>query len=825
MFDLYVYPLGYKQGKEYSNLPGYFVGTAHRRAVRTREADIIVMRFTPFKVIDDNEADFLETLLPLTAQIYFKTKGPITTATRKTSEFFNERLIKYNQAKKTGSYLGGTFQLMVLHSDEVYFAHAGLSSAFVLSKSKLDLFQNRSSGNQGLGISKGINLKYFHSQISNGDRVVLSASPPEEWNPQTLSGSSRLSISHLRRVLIQQTDQDFEAVVIQFRKGTGSVHQLRLEPTYITKDIESTDDQFTVDEEMEEAVNEVDSQVSIPSEIPLPSFLNKSEKEFDEISHSDSGERVILSNEEFSIPNPTGENQGEFKQRQKEGIKLPPFLTKVSESTAQVNLTPTKLSESDGIYLSGKHLEKDQNTYPDDGKKESVLNLEVVVKGLSSLRNFLSKSTNVSKKVSDSLERGTASILTKANPSATRDNGSLSPLNMLFIAILIPLIVVAIATTVYFKSGRGEQHNLFVIQANDLVSLAESEEDIAKQVIIYQDASLFLDEADKYGKSETSNDLRAIIQKRLDILQGVTRITVQPTIAGGLDHRIFITRMVVSTNEDLYALDEGTGRVLRLIATRPDYQVDTSFSCGPGNYNSIIVDKLIDIEIISFTNSLNAAIMGIDGNGNLLLCVPGGQSIGIKLKSPELNWGQIKAISFNDYNLYLLDVNERTRDIYKYSSNGLLFDENPSSLFKENIPEDLTEMTDMAVYQDSLFVLNQSGELMKCSLGYSQTNCEQNAGYGIIFSGKDRQNVEKLNGTELVQLQTTQPPDPSLFFLDEQGPAVYHFSLAINMQKQIRADTSRLLIKPEGTMTGFTISTSGIVHFAFGHQLYFGFLP
>ena len=63
MFDLYIYPLGYKQGIEYSELPGYFVGTANRRAVRTREADIVVIRFSPFNDIGEDESDFLNNLL------------------------------------------------------------------------------------------------------------------------------------------------------------------------------------------------------------------------------------------------------------------------------------------------------------------------------------------------------------------------------------------------------------------------------------------------------------------------------------------------------------------------------------------------------------------------------------------------------------------------------------------------------------------------------------------------------------------------------------------------------------------------------------------
>ena len=821
MFDLYIYPFEYIEGKEYSELPGYFVGTAPRRVVRTRETDVIVFRFSPYQKRDADDLDFLNSSLSATSQFYFKTKGPVTTAARKAGEFFNDRLIKYNLSKRTGSYMVGSFQLMIMRSKEVYFASAGVSSVFVLSKSRTDLFKNRISGNQGVGISKGLNFKFFHAEINNGDRVVLSASPPEDWTSKSLSGSTRLSLSHLRKLLIQQTEKDFEAVLIQFRTGNGSVHQLRLEPKSPNLETEIAEEGLSENEEIENAGNWNAKEEPIPDEIPLPSFLSETVIQTEDQKSQISEEEFKIGFKNTNIPSSELNNQIDTVKHQ-DKILQAPFKGDEEKPLGKKSSIDSK---PEGIFLSGKTLEKNSQEPSEDFGKPPIVDTKDVVKGLTVVRNGLLKITKISKKISELLSSWTASIFSRSNPTETASSNSLTTANMLFIAILVPVLVVAIATTVYFKSGRGEQQNAFILQANDLLQLAATEGDPAKQVIIYQDAELFLDEADKYGISDPSKELRTIIQQHLDVLQGVTRVQIQPTVAGGLDRRMDISRLVVSSSEDLYALDRGTGRVLRLIATRPDYQVDTSFVCGPGKYGSVILDKLIDIDIISSNNSLNATVLGIDANGNLLLCIPGGQSIGIKLQSPELNWGQITAVSFNEYNLFVLDVNERTRDVYVYASNGLTFNKSPNSLFEENIPENLVEMVDMAIYQENLYILSQSGQLMKCSLGIAQTICEQNIGYGLILSSQNRQIIENLRGTKFTQLQTTQPPDPSLYFLDELGPAIYHFSLALNMQKQIRADTSGLLFKPEGTITAFTVSSSGIVHFAYGHQLYFGYLP
>ncbi len=636
MFDLYIYPFAYSEGKEYSELPGYFVGTARRRAVRTRETDVIVFRFSPYQKRDAEDIDFLNSSLSATSQFYFKTKGPVTTAARKAGEFFNDRLIKYNLSKSTGSYMVGSFQLLIMRSNEVYFANAGVSSVFVLSKSKTELFKNRISGNQGVGISKGLNFKFFHAEINNGDRVVLSASPPEEWTPQSLSASTRLSLSHLRKLLIQQTEQDFEAIVIQFRTGNGSVHQLRMEPKSPSLETEVGDEGISVNKEIDDEDTLNAKEDSIPDDIPLPSFLSKPEiysgdekiqSSEEEFKHD--FDEINISGSELNDHLDSGKAEVEFKQTPFKGAEEKPFDKK----------SPTE-NKQEGIYLSGKTWEKEGREPSENIGKTNIVDTEDVVKGLTLVRNGLLKVTNISKKISESLSRWTASIFSRSNPTVTTSSNSLTTANMLFIAILVPVLVVAIATTVYFKSGRGEQQNAFILQANDLIELATSEDDLAKQVVIYQDAELFLDEADKYGVSDASKELRIIIQQHLDVLQGVTRVKIQPTVAGGLDRRMEISRLIVSSSEDLYALDQGTGRVLRLIATRPDYQVDTSFVCGPGKYGSVILDKLIDIDIISSNNSLNAALLGIDANGNLLLCIPGGQSIGIKLQSPELNWGQ-----------------------------------------------------------------------------------------------------------------------------------------------------------------------------------------
>jgi len=825
LFDLYTYPFSVRDNKELTDVSGYLVGTADRKIARTRIDDVIILKFSSYRKLDATEELVLIGLLEKTSRFYFKTNGPITTVTKKSGEFLNELLIKINSSKNVREIINGSFQFLVLRNNEAYFVHCGSPSAFVISKIRSYQFDERASGTQGLGVSKIIKFKFFHAELQSGDRIILCNHAPSSWTIETLTEDPRVSISHLRKTLLQNQTQDFDAIILQVRTGSGNVHQLKLEnQTFLPlSDVEKQE--ITVNEEYLQSKATLEDNIE-PSSIEAIA----SETVESKVDHG------LLSTELSDYLS-------------KDQIPAPPFLqvdySKKEDSTKTRPRSDPEVSVDDGEKIKvtpskqfqprkeTRHTRIDQeqitdsntNNFPVDVPRKPIINRTGLIHFLNSIKSILIRLTSKSEKINTSISENTAKLISRANPSAKDAGTTLSSTSMFFMAILVPILVVAISMTVYFRSGRVEQHDKFVFQANQLVIQANSETDITKRVVIFQDALLFLDEAEKYGTTETSNELRSIIQEELDTLQGVTRIQLQGTIPGGLDRRIQISRLLVSSSEDLYALDEGTGRVLRLVFTNSDYEVDTSFICGPGNYEQIIVHELVDIESITINNSLNAVVIGIDRGGNLLLCSVGKAPTAIKINLPEMGWGQIKAIAFNGYSIYILDVDEKTRDLYRLPANGLKFDENPESIFSGNIPESLTDINDMAIYDDQLFLVHNTGELMNCSIGIAEINCNQSIGYGFIQQGQSRSISDVVAGVDFSQVQTTQPPDPSIFFMDRLNSAVYHFSLALNMQKQIRPNFVGALLKPEGSITAFTVSPYGIIHFAYGHQLFFGYLP
>jgi len=97
----------------------------------------------------------------------------------------------------------------------------------------------------------------------------------------------------------------------------------------------------------------------------------------------------------------------------------------------------------------------------------------------------------------------------------------------------------------------------------------------------------------------------------------------------------------------------------------------------------------------------------------------------------------------------------------------------------------------------------------------------------LILGGKTRESYSVLPGSEISQVYVTLPPDPSIYFMDEKNQAIYHFSMALNLQQQISPNLSSQAnnLDEASKLTAFTINPNGIIHFAYGNLIYFGYLP
>jgi hypothetical protein len=75
------------------------------------------------------------------------------------------------------------------------------------------------------------------------------------------------------------------------------------------------------------------------------------------------------------------------------------------------------------------------------------------------------------------------------------------------------------------------------------------------------------------------------------------------------------------------------------------------------------------------------------------------------------------------------------------------------------------------------------------------------------------------------QLITTEPPDPSLFLLDINSPSIYHFSLQLNLDRQLQPSLYSDPPTPDPPATAFSISPSRVVFLAYANQVFYTSLP
>ena len=157
----------------------------------------------------------------------------------------------------------------------------------------------------------------------------------------------------------------------------------------------------------------------------------------------------------------------------------------------------------------------------------------------------------------------------------------LPPSVMLFGALAVPLVIVSVASVVYFREGRGRMHQEKLAQAQTIAEQALPLEDPVEVRAAWKQVLGYLDAAENYGNSEDSQNLRTYAYSVLDTLDIVERLDYQPGIVGGLPNGVTVSKIVLNADNELYLLNSESGYVLRATYTEQGYELDKVFNCGP----------------------------------------------------------------------------------------------------------------------------------------------------------------------------------------------------------------------------------------------------
>ena len=368
--------------------------------------------------------------------------------------------------------------------------------------------------------------------------------------------------------------------------------------------------------------------------------------------------------------------------------------------------------------------------------------------------------------------------------------GGYSPAVLIGTAVAIPLVVVAAASLVYFRQGRAQQFDQYLVQAQAAVVAAQLKPSAAEARPDWDLARSWLDLAETYRITEASSALRQQVQAALDSLELVVRLELVPTVSGGFGGKAAITGLA-ATASDLYALDTGNGLIWHAWATGRGYEIDPEFDCPLAAERGQTAATPVGIVIQPEPGALGIeGVVAVDRNGGLLYCAPGRSPLRGQLSTPDIGWGRLQAFDVFEGNLYVLDP--VTNAVWIYDATDGLFSGTPALFFAEAVPE-LATAIDLALAQDELIILHSQGNIDRCARVVEnapdgslriRVECDEQPEFLDERPGMVARST--IPGADPLQMVYSPPPEPSLFFLDADTGSIFQYSMRLVYQGQYR---------------------------------------
>lgn len=839
MYNLNIYTIHQVAGKEQSGLPGLWAEPAPRRVARNRNGNqlLIWLKLDGQGVFTSQQQ---EEILKKLAGAFYDTSGSVTSAMRAAAGSLNEALFNRNLKNSEGAKAVAVLSMAVLNNGLVYVAQCGPTFAYVLGRSRVEVFSDSQSA-RGLGLSKTTAIRFFQTTFENGDLLLFSHRPPSSWTADSLAGSPPLSLDQIRRRLFNQAGPDLLAALIRIQPGKGEISIQPLGssastpvPSQPVRPPAAAPVPVAPPAETPQPVDDSEEATAAPPSIRLAERLEARRRAAPvtqqpvEPVEPDQPVGVYLTGEPL-----TAEPLASEPEIAPPLAGLPPVEDLEEPIEPVVQPRPARRPEHRlyrpfaGSTPVERAVEKQVEAVVPADRVERIrparrAQRAPLAPGVTRwLRATLASMFRQNEKVG----RLSARAMARVAPGEKDEALKLSPKSMIFIAVAVPVMIAALAVTIYIRNGYGVQHQVYLTEAQEFASQAVAQEDIVLRRQNWMQVLQWIDRAEEYGQTEDSRALHLQAQQAIDSIDGIRRFDLAPAMSSPFAEQVKITDLVAVAGDDIYALDRVQGRIYHLSNTRPGYEVDPDFNCGPGQLGDggLIIGPLVDLVALPAGNPLNAEVMGIDQNGNLLYCSPGSLPTAAQLTKPDIGWMGLASIAVANNSLLVVDT--QTPGVWQYLGDGVAFSDAPHLFFDETIPP-LADVIDIAVYQDDLFLLHQDGHMTKCTYSefdFSPTRCTDPMPYNVQKEGQG-ESILSLD-QPVSQMTAFEDPAPSLYIFGGENPAIYHFSLALNMQNQLRPSLMTEYPLPDEPATAFLITPSQKVVLAFGNEIYYGALP
>ena len=750
--------------------------SAGKGAARGREEDNLLLKLWPSEAISLSDAVLDQTLAKL-ALAFFKTSGSVTNAMRGLADSLNKTFLSGNsQLQEKDTWQTTSLLIGVIHHETLFVGINGKAEALLIRKDGREHLFDTELDPRGLGLSSVVHPRFFQTAVTDGDFVLLAQEIPAD-----LLASDRLSPD--TTILGEFVPFLGGTDVIRLTYGEGLSLKARLEP----KPAQAVP-------EIQENEEPTEPEVVGPQEIIWPEeVLEPSEVEGDNGSLADDLFRNV------PLVNLSAAQEAKPESKPDEKPETPP------EEPVVLPEAPVIIPQEPAAEPVRK--EEAQSAPIFDVEQFKTGALQTVAKGAGFLKG---------------VEEKTEAIIQKSGEKK-REEGKpvteLSALSKWLIAILVPLLLVALTTFIYLSQGQGNEYGYYLAQAEASANnAAQMQTDELKREGWNQTIE-WLDKAAAYQKSEEVNALYLRARLALDALDGAKRLIYKPAFAAGLFPGMNVTN-IIALNRDLYLLDQTNGEVKHLTLQSQGYSLDETFRCAPGNIGGVQVGKLVDMLAIPINNPAKAPILAVDAAGNILFCSVGSSPTAAALLPPDGGWQNLKSIAFDSGKLLVLDSGANAIWIYRgFSSN---FDQVPVSYF-DALPVQLQDAIDLAANKDELFLLHADGHSSHCLASQISglVTCDDPYPYQDATNGKAGVDFASL---KFNQMAYSPPPDPSIYFLDPDGAELYQFSLRLNLNQVLRSGLNDGSL-PTDRATAFAVAANRQVFLAFGNAVYYAILP
>ena len=820
MYELYLLPMQRLDGLEQNQLTGLFPAAAPKRCQRSRAKDRLLIWLSFVTGGENVSEELLSDWLKEAARAYFNTRGTITSGMRVVANHLNQQILTLaGSLPQSQGKIGAKLNLIVLRDDALYLAHAGAVYTFLLQADRMTPYFSTNSHAQVLGYAEEIQPHFFQTEIQAGDGLLFSPSPAQGWNRQTLTFEKRPSLQSVRRRLLNNTQGNFEALVLQFQSGEkGEFHKMRLETAPEPQPQPEPETQIPTTEAVPEKQSEAVPQTDVPLVVEPETIDLETTPEATPLTAAAEEEPETLA-EPLELQEDDADDQSAapepavFIGSPALASSTPLIHAEIEPADAEPVLEKKKKEKKPRITLE-ERLEKLPLPDFEDTERRFAENW-IKLRGLEAKPDFSSATQPPLPKVVDGEEHPDETELQTEEPApkpAEEPQFKLPISNrvLLFVAIAVPLIVAVIAATVYFQTGVKEQFeaNYTMARQISLEALGETDSEIKRTRL--ENALEYLEKAETFRTNDDSESLRLQIQEALDDVDGVVRLELFNIIDSRLNDSIVISKLLVVSQYDLYALDSSSGQVLHFVYDGQIYELDEAFSCGGSG-----LEKFVDIAPLSPLNTKKAAILAIDAVGSITYCLKNAQPSNEMLKVPIFGWVNVTEMSMERNTIYTLD--QGTRALWQYYGENQNFtNQEPYLFFSQDPPLDLTTVKAMDVYSDTIIFIQDSNKVMTC-LAQARTAEDRECFYlpPIDKAG----DAIPLQSVDWVDVFAADFP-PAYYLLDQSSQTLYQFSVQMKLNKSFRFFTTdgNWLTKQE--ISAFTVTDQQNILVAFGNEIY-----